>query len=195
MSAVVVDVRRISNLMKSQGIDMSTLAQNAGLSRQGLYRLLRPEHPPLNRGFQSVATTLGVSALSLMRETRPQDEKWHQVESLLGQAASGESRAFEVLPAHVIGILPARRPRQETLPPSHHQLLAAAGEVARSIVAKRGLKKFTARHAAFSEPGQAFFFAANLMSPDRIVATTPKPMKRHLVFGSFQTEDFERHFT
>lgn len=179
--------------MPARGLDLSDLATRADLSRQGLYRLLRPEYRPFSRGFQSVADALGVSALSLVQETNPPDASWDRITALLEESARGEARAFEVLPSQLMGAPRRLAPPPKSFTLLHNQLLAAAGEIATSLARRSGLKKWVLRHASHTEPGRSFFFAADLMSPERIVATTPEPMQRHLVFGSFDMKDFERH--
>jgi transcriptional regulator with XRE-family HTH domain len=189
-----VDTRKVAELMAARGLDVSGLARAAGLSRQGLYRFLRPGYRPFSRGFQAVAEALGVSPSSLLRADGGQGAA-DRVRELLERAAAGEPRAFEVLPA-TLSALPARAldALDEPADALHHRLLAAAAELAEGLRPAHKMRAFASRHASRCEPGRAFFFSARLMDAERIAATTPAEMKKHLVFGAFDRRDFQRHF-
>jgi hypothetical protein len=191
--AVEIDVGNVRALMAAQRLDLTALAKSAGLSRQAVHALLRPGRCPLSRGFVAVADALGVGPLALLRDTGDRKESWRELIELSRAAAAGEARAFELLPAVVREAAGRARAPEDGLAPVHHQLLAAAAEVALAIRPSDRLRQAAARHAAAVEPGRAFFFAAGLMSPERIVASTPAPMARHLVFGAFAMDDFARH--
>jgi transcriptional regulator with XRE-family HTH domain len=189
-----VDTRKIGELMAARGLDVSGLARAAGLSRQGVYRFLRSGYRPFSRGFTSVAEALGVRPGSLLLDG-DDDRPLEQVGDLLERSAAGEPRAFEVLPAALSGL--SARALGELDEPAdalHHRLLAAAGELSNGIRPARKMRAFALHHASRCEPGRAFFFSPGWMDAERIAATTPAEMKRHLVFGAFDRRDFERHF-
>jgi transcriptional regulator with XRE-family HTH domain len=191
--AVEVDVGNVRALMAARQLDLTALAKRAGLSRQAVHRFLRPGHCPLSRGFVAVAEALGTSPVALLRSSGGRPLPWDEPLDLVRAAATGEARAFELLPAEVRKAAGRGYCPDETLAPVHHQLIAAAAEVALELAPSDRLRRIAARHAAAVEPGRAFFFAADLMSPDRIVVATPAPMARHLVFGAFAMDDFARH--
>jgi transcriptional regulator with XRE-family HTH domain len=190
---VRVDIEEIRNLMQAKQMDISSLAARAGMSRQGLYRFLRPDYNPISKGFVSMAQALGVNATHLIKDDDNQADIWRYVTRLLQDATQGEARAFEVLPAHLLRALKEGFPKIDLPSTTHCQLAVAAAEIAHSFKPHPTLERFISQHGVFSSPGRAFFFASELMSPERIVATTPEPMKRHLVFGSFDMTDFKRH--
>jgi transcriptional regulator with XRE-family HTH domain len=189
-----VDTRKIGELMAARGLDVSGLARAAGLSRQGVYRFLRPGYRPFSDGFSAVAEALGVTPASLL-DAGEGEQRLAPILDLLERAAAGEPRAFEVLPAALSG-LPARALGEldEPSDPLHHRLLAAAGELSNGIRPTRKMHAFAQRQAARCEPGRAFFFSSRWMDAGRIAATTPAEMRKHLVFGAFDRRDFERHF-
>lgn len=188
-----VDTEKIRALMAARGLDVTSLAAFAGMSRQGLHRMLRPGYEPLPRGFVSLADALGVTPESLL--TTSGEKRGENIYSLLEQAAAGEPRAFEVLPVMLAG-LPARTRDGFTFHRSlDHQLIAAAGEVAAGLQKSPSLSRFVGWHAAKCDHGRAFFFSHRLMNFERIMAVTPLAMKKHLVFGAFNSDDFERHFS
>ncbi len=57
------------------------------------------------------------------------------------------------------------------------------------------IEEFVGLHSSLYKPGRAFFFSLRLMDTERILADTPNAMKKHLVFGAFNIEDFARHLT
>jgi transcriptional regulator with XRE-family HTH domain len=178
--------------MEAQGLDVTSLARRCGLSRQGLYRILRADYRPLGKGFQSLARSLGVSPISLLEDHGDEADSSEVIE-LLDQSAAAEPRAFELLPAALHRICRGSAFDLGELPPLHHRLVAAAAEVASALTSSSPLRACARRHARRCESGQAFFFASRFMSPDRIVTDTPEPMKKHLVFGAFEMSSFARH--
>ena len=189
---VQVDTAAIRSLMKNQGLDMSALARRAGLSRQALYRFLKPDFTPLGDGFLAMTAALGVSPLCLLRDDEPRARDSQRIASLLQDAAHDDARAFEVLPANLLSALETGLHLPPLVPPAY-QLLAAAAEVARHLSGDQRLDPLIALHRAEVEPNLAFFFGARAMSAERIIAMTPEPMQRHLVFGAFALDDFRRH--
>lgn len=189
-----VDTEKIKTLMAAKGFDVTSLAASAGLSRQGLHRLLRPDYEPFPRGFVSLANALGVTPQSILVTEEGKGNK-ENVYSLLELSAKGEPRAFELLPI-ALSRLSMRALRGLDVRQSlEHQLLAAAGEVANGARSTRILENFVHQHASECQTGRAFFFTYQMMDVERIIAVTPPAMKKHLVFGGFNEEDFERHFS
>ena len=190
---VVVDTELVHQLMRARGMDISNLARVSGLSRQGVYRLLSKSYHPLGRGLHAMAAALGISPLTLLKDSA-EDARHAEILQLVSQAAQGEPRAFELLPASLHQATPAALSRLEPLPPLGHQLLAAAAELAGELASSSEMVAVAAHHALRREPDRAFFFASRFMPADHIVEKTPDPMKRHLVFGSFDIASFARHF-
>ena len=121
----MVNTERAHQLMQARGMDISGLARTSGLSRQGVYRLLSKDYHPLGRGLQAMAAALGVSPLTLLADSAD-DAGGAEILQLVAQAAQGEPRAFELLPASLHQATPAALSRLEPLSPLQHQLLAAA---------------------------------------------------------------------
>ena len=189
---VLVDVQGIRDLATARGLGLSELASRARLSRQGLHRLLRPGHRPLADGLESVAAALGVDALSLLLASGAGESDWERIRPLLEAAERGDPRAFEELPSALdLPSRPADLP--DSLPPTQHQLLAAAGELAAALWPNRWLPAFVSEHAGRVPAGQAFLFGLEMMGLERLAATTPEPMRRQQVFGAFELQDFARH--
>jgi transcriptional regulator with XRE-family HTH domain len=189
---VLVDVQRIRTLAAARGLGPSLLANRAGLSRQGLHRLLHGGHRPLANGLESLASALGVDALSLLCSSEAKASDWERIRPLLEAAAGGDPRAFEELPAAI------DRPKKpaglpETLTPVQHQILAAAGELTAALWPRRWLPGFVAEHASQVPPTQAFLFGGEMIGLQRLDDATPEPMRRHRVFGAFRLADFARH--
>ena len=190
---IVVNTERVHQLMQARGMDISGLARSSGMSRQGVYRLLSKDYHPLGRGLQAVAAALGISPLTLLAGSAD-DVGGAEILQLVAQAAQGEPRAFELLPALLHQATPAAWSVLEQLSPLQHQLLAAAAELVGELTSSVEMVTFAAQHAQHREPGRAFFFASRFMPVERIMDETPEPMKRHLVFGSFNIDSFRRHF-
>jgi DNA-binding phage protein len=194
LMAIAVDTETLRALMAARGLDVSALAKSAGLSRQALYRFLDPAPRPFSRGFMAVAGALDVSPAALVLDSGVCEVPWREVSGLAREAAKGEPRAFELLPACLSRAAAGGVGAEETLSPLEHQLVGAAAEVAVALVRhKHVLRDVAAAHGSQTEPGRAFFFAADLMTPERIVAATPGAMACHLVFGVFSMADFKRH--
>jgi transcriptional regulator with XRE-family HTH domain len=189
---VQVDHERVRELSAARGLSLTALAQRAGLSRQGLHRLLRQDAGVLPRGLEAVAEALGVDALSLLRSGERGEALWDRLAPLLRTAAQGAPRAFEELPA-LLRLPAAPRDIPASLPQAEHQLLAAAGEMAQALWPRRWLPAFVARQAERVAPGQAFLFGLEMMTMERLASATPAPMRRQRVFGAFTLEDFARH--
>jgi len=173
---------------------VAALARAAGISRQSLHHILRPGYSPINESLVSVADALGVSALCLLQEEDEGDPQLEELVSLLDAAAMRNARAFEMIPATLLGLKSIAAGRLDVPDPRKHQLLAAAAEVAASVAPSSRMESFIEHHASLVDPGTAIFFGAGLMDPERIVAGTPEPMKKHLVFGVFDLADFTRHY-
>ena len=189
-----VDTDKIKALMVAKGFDVTSLAASAGLSRQGLHRLLRPDYEPFPRGFVSLANALGVTPESILVTGEGKGNK-EDVYSLLELSAKGEPRAFELLPAALSRLSTRALWGLDVRQSLEQQLLAATGELANCVRPTRNLANFVRRHASECVPGRAFFFSHKMMDVERIMAVTPAAMKKHLVFGGFNEEDFERHFS
>jgi len=190
--SVVVNTVMVRRLMDAQGLDMSGLARACRMSRQGVYRLLGDDYRPLGRGFQALAKTLGVSPLTLLEDPKD-DAETAELINLVEQSAAGEPRAFEMLPAHLHHFASGSTYDLGEQLPVHHQLLAAAAEVAADLTSSETLRACARFHTREREVGRAFFFASRFMTAERIVTSTPQPMQAHLVFGSFEMSSFARH--
>lgn len=191
---VEVASARLRSLVEASGLDITEIAKRAKLSRQAVYRFLRPDYHPLPRGLEAVAAVLAQPPMSLLCETGDSEAAaWTEIRDTLGRAAEGDPRAFEVLPMLLVRSPTVRTKPMEPGSALGHQLLAAAYAVAHAIRPQARIQRLSIRHGAFADPGHAFFFSADLMPPERIVQATPEPMKRHFVFGAFAIEDFARH--
>jgi transcriptional regulator with XRE-family HTH domain len=189
---VELDAERVRALARARGLDMTGLARSAGLSRQGLHRLLRQKAGILSRGIESLAEALEVDALALLRSPSREATGWERLRPLVESAAGGSARAFEELPARFD--LPAvPRDVPPVLAPHAHQVLAAAAEVAHVLWPRRWQPGFAARQAERVPAGQLFAFGLGMMSLERLEAETPAPMRRQRVLGAFALEDFARH--
>ncbi len=189
---VVVNTTTVRRLMHAQGQDISSLAKVSGLSRQGLYRVLGDDYRPVGRGFQNLARALGVSPLTLLVEPA-HEQGGADIIRLVEQSTAGEPRAFELLPAELHRFVSGSTCDLGEQMPVHHQLLAAAAQVAAELTSSRALQACAQFHSQAQEPGRAFFFASRFMTAERIVTSTPEPMKAHLVFGAFEMSSFSRH--
>ena len=191
--AVAVEAETVRALMSARGLDVTALAKRAGLSRQAVHRLLQPGHCPVSRGFVAVAEALGVSTVAILGDAAAPRGPWQEATATARSAATGDARSFEMLPASVRSASASGAGRVDSLEPVLCQLIAAAAQVADALKPSKRMRRVAAEHAASAEPGRAFFFAADLMSPERIVVSTPPAMARHLVFGAFSMDAFARH--
>jgi transcriptional regulator with XRE-family HTH domain len=173
-------------------LGLSGLADRAGLSRQGLHRLLRPGHRPLAAGLEAVSAALDVDALGLLYSAGAKESDWENLRPLLEAAEGGNPRAFEELPATLdLPARPAELPAE--LPPVQHQLLAAAADLAAALWPRPWLPGFVSEQAGRVPAGQAFLFDLKMTGLERLAAATPEPMRRQRVFGVFELSDFARH--
>ena len=187
-----VNTEKIRELMTARGLDVTGLARTAGLSRQGLYRFLHPGYEPFTRGFIAVARALEVTPESLITSNTGMDAH-ENVLLLLEQAVDGEPRAFELIPATLARLTRSGLKSLADQSEVRHRLLAAAGELSNQFSPNRRIEEFVGLHSSQYKQGQAFFFSHRLMDAERILADTPRAMRKHLVFGAFNIEDFERH--
>ncbi len=112
---------------------------------------------------------------------------------MVKQAGRGDARAFELLPAGVLDMAEKDLFALDAQDGPAPQLLAAAGQVAKSISDKPWLDSFIRLHAVNIMPGAAFFFGADLIDAQRLVSLTPAPMQQHRVFGVYDMDSFSRH--
>ena len=188
-----VNTDKIRELMAAKGMDVTGLARTAGLSRQGLYRFLRPGYEPFTRGFIAMAKALEITPMSLIATNTGMDAH-ERVLPLLEQAVDGEPRAFELMPATLARLTRSGLRSLADQSEVRHRLLAAAGELSHQFSPNRHIEEFVGLHSSLCKQGQAFFFSHRLMDAERILADTPLAMRKHFVFGAFNIDDFERHF-
>jgi len=179
--------------MAQLGLGVKDLALAAGLSRQTVHALLRPGFRPLLPSVDAVAAVLGLDPAGMLRRSDDGASLDLSVGGLLSLSAAGNPRAFELLPARLISGEGTHMDYAGVEGCLYHQLLAAAAEMASSLVPSSHVSSMIPVHAHRVEPHRAFFFGRGLMSPDRIVQVTPEPLKKHQVFGAFSIDDFARH--
>lgn len=198
----------IRNRMAERNIGVTELARLTGLSRQTI-------HSVLKTGFRPVVPS--AEALCEILELEPREAFQVQINAnseimdLLSQALRGDARAFELLPARIAAS--ASLPYTEDLAalgPLALNVLAAAADLAGELPddVAGGSKRKKVTHSKNSQKlhlfaqklsassiigGTAFFFGLGLMTPERIVKSTPLAMQRHNVFGAFEIKDFKRH--
>ena len=189
----MLDKGRIRSRMSELGFNMTRLASAAGLSRQSVYAILRPGYRPVATGVEALAVALGVEPLDLLRRDES-DSGVVETAAWIRQSATGDPRAFEVLPAALLMTRPENLNSLALDTPVEHQLAACAADIAIALSGVRTLAAFAQRHSSMAEPNRAFFFGLAGMTPERIVQQTPAPMQRHLVFGAFDMLSFQRHF-
>ncbi len=180
----------VRELLRREGRDVASVAREAGLSRQAVYRMLDPAWDPFSAGFRAVARALGVDPVALLVEGS--DAGLGQATATLREAARGDARAFELLPSLVTPVSAARLAVAAASEPEQRVLVAAA-LVAQAIRPHDTLGAWIEGQMPTLSPTAAFFFGATWMSPERLVAATPEPMKRARVFGAYSLDDFSRH--
>jgi transcriptional regulator with XRE-family HTH domain len=181
---------RVDQLMRAMGLTLSELASRTHLTRQTVYNILRPGYQPFSKGLISIAEVLGVHPLDLLKN---HPDASREIPALVSQAAKGKARAFELLPAALFAAFADGTPVPGGYSQVQYRLLAAAAETVKAISGDIAFEKL-AKVFLPDRTGEAFFFGIGRMSPDRIVAMTPPPLKKHLVFGAFELGDFGRHF-
>ena len=181
-------MNRVAGVMERRGLNPTTLARLAGLSRQAVYRFLDPAYDPFPRGFRRVAEVLGVRPVGLVSESAA------SIEGLLREAAEAQPRAFEQLPAAVASATPEERSAVHAGTEAQRRLLAAAGEFALSVNAEPELRRWVDELARGLPEHSPFLFGARWMDVARIVAATPVALARHHVYGAFDEASLARHF-
>ncbi|MBN2802323.1 MAG: helix-turn-helix transcriptional regulator [Deltaproteobacteria bacterium] len=186
---VVLNQKKIKELIKINGYNVRSLALQANLSRQGYYDMFKSDYQPVSKGLYAVAEVLGVSPIDLLTES---DNTLRELNQLLHNAAQGDARNFEVLPAIIYSAVKKSIPVNGTNT-INNRILAAAAQIAYSITNKKKLQ-LLATKLEQQERRNAFFFGSDLMELTHIIQMTPVPMAKHNVFGVFELKDFERHF-
>ena len=184
-------MNRISAFMNTQGLTPTTLAKRAGLSRQALYRMLDPGYDPFPAGFRAVAVALGVFPEQLIES--PKTRRVEETLALARDAAGGDARAFEVLPAALHALCPRERSALDEVPDPERRLLAAAADVLLGMKEDDGLRAWTSAQAEGLSENRAFFFGGEWMDPERLIATTPSVLAKRRVYGAFDLASFARH--
>jgi transcriptional regulator with XRE-family HTH domain len=190
---VSLDANAVRKLMEASGIGPSELARRSGLSRQAIYQMMKPGFQPLVRSVGSVSAALGVSPLGLLVDDDSSRSAEAELSTLVRGARQGNARAFELLPGALVKRRVVPRPVQDSEEPEVHQVLAAASALAYALTGDSHFHVLSRNHGGKARAGSALFFGSELMTPERILAMTPEPMRRHLVFGAFELADFERH--
>lgn len=203
----VFDSVAIRKKMSELGLSVVELAKQTGMSRQTVHSLLREGFRPLVPSAEALSEVLGLQPNELLAR-RPLPSPGEDVHLLLSRAVAGDPRAFELLPGAVCdagSVLFRGRLEWTGLAA---RVLAAAIDVAETILARASGKASGTRRLAAqlrktstrlsrqngkSEIGQPFFFGRGLLTEERIRQSTPEPMRRHDVFGAFQMDDFKRH--
>jgi transcriptional regulator with XRE-family HTH domain len=185
---------RLESAMRGRGMGVMELAQRASVSRQTVYNLLRPDFDPLSPGIRKVAGALDVDPVDLLPRASDPTGGAGKVMRLL-QAASGrkDARAFELLPAALAALDVAA---VETLHPTTDagiRVLGAAAAMAADLTSSGPLHSLAETLRRQEDPHQALFFGRGLADPVRVVEETPEPLRRHKVFGAFDTGLFRRH--
>jgi transcriptional regulator with XRE-family HTH domain len=187
MSNTIVNHVRVRELMKEKGISLSGVARMCGVSRQRLHGYLKPDYSPFSRGFLAMAEVLEVAPETLLCNSADND-----MMALLELSGRGDARAFELLPAAMLNAQ-QRTSRLASATSVEQQLARAALALLDAMGARTNDDELSHFLKLTSHPNAAYFFGADLMPPNRIVAMTPEAMQRHLVFGAFCLSDFERH--
>ena len=187
MSNTVVNHVRVRELMKEKGFSLSCVARMCGVSRQRLHGYLKPDYSPFSKGFLAMAETLEVAPESLLCNSGADEAS-----ELLELSAKGDARAFELLPAAILNAQ-HRATLFAAATPVEQQLARAALALLHALDARNNDDELSHFLKLASRPNVAFFFGADVIPPERILAMTPEAMRRHLVFGAFSLSDFERH--
>lgn len=190
-----VNAEKIKRHARLRGLSISDLAAGAGLSRQAVYQMMRPDYQAVSSGLELVARVLDLDPLQLLRRQDSRRDRLEQVITTVELAASGDPRAFEILPGCIVDLGGGVHTDLNDLPQPIPQLLASAGEVALSLVGRSWLNRFIKRQSAWTRDGLAFFFGSDLMDASRIVRLTPEPVAAHMVFGVFEMDAFARHIS
>lgn len=174
-------------------MSISDLANEAGLSRQAIYQMMKPGYQPVRSGLESVAGVLDLAAVDLLDRTDTRQDSIEAVVDAVEAAGAGDPRAFETLPACILELGSRHHSDLNDMPAPLPQLLAAAGQVALQLTGRKWLERFVSRQSSWTRPELAFFYGAELMDASRIVRLTPQPMAAHKVFGVFEMAAFARH--
>jgi len=187
-----LDTQRIRQALRQKRMNATDLAREVGVSRQALYRLLKPGFRPLPQSVVKVARVLELEPWEMLL---PGEDAEGQMafKKLVGKAKNGNARAFELMPAYL-----SRDPNigwsyAEEADPTTHLLLAAAAAVANALWPGREIEAAVSFHSTRAGNGPAFMFGSKFMPPELVVERTPVPMRRQNVFGVFDLDDFRRH--
>lgn len=186
---------RLQERIANSQFGVSAVAKLAGISRQTIYNLLQPDFDPINPSVRKVARALGVDPLDLIPRQDDVTESASKVMDILCAAANRkESRAFEVLPALLTDtdprVLLSIRPSND----SETRVLGAALAMAAELAGREDLNSLAKAIERLEDPNNAIFFGKLPLDPVTIIESTPKPLHKHRVFGSFTEELFMRHF-
>jgi len=185
-------VNRAREVLNERSLSVSALAARTGLSRQAIHHMLRPDYDPIPQGFREMARALGVTPRDLLGDERGEVA---DARLLLADAAKGDARAFELLPAALLGLGQDGREELTPMDPHARQLAAAAGEIAWTAKAPDddALRSWIDSLSATRSAGQAFVFGGAAPLTPQAVADTPDALRRHGVYGRFALADFLRH--
>lgn len=185
---------RLQEIMRNRHVGVVALAHQAGVSRQTVHGLLRPEYDPISPGVRKVARALQVDPRDLLpREDDPSALVAKILDVLQAAAERKESRAFEVLPALLAevdpSLLPTLRPSSDT----EMRVLGAAAAMAAELTGKPHLLSLAEALLRLEDPHQALFFGRLAVDPMATIERTPGPLRPHRVFGAFDEDLFRRH--
>ena len=185
---------RLQELMESRQLSVLDLAERTGLSRQAIYKMLQTDFDPLSQGVRKVARAIEVDPTDLLpREDDPTAQIAEVLALVHRAAAEKDARAFEVLPAALAALDPTSLARLHSKSDLEMRLLAAAAAMAAELTSNDNLGRLAESWGQTEDPYQGFFFGGPLADVERSVASTPEPLCRHRVFGSFSTDLFRRH--
>jgi lambda repressor-like predicted transcriptional regulator len=184
-------MNRVAQAMHERGLNPTALARRAGISRQALYRMLDPEYDPFPSGFRAVAAALATRPERLV--TPLSTPALEEIKVLAHDAASGDARAFELLPAALSALTSFELHMLEEAPEPVRRLLVAAADVLATTTTREDLRPWIIAQAARLSGTLAVFFGGAWMDPERLVAVTPPVLARHKLYGAFDMDSFTRH--
>lgn len=182
---------RVREVLAARGLDVSALAKRSGLSRQAAYRMLDPAYEPFSEGFRAIARALEVDPADLVG---PRSGAVDEVSAVLKDAAQGDARAFEVLPAELARLSLRELERLAPADPDELRLLTAAGEILHAHRPEAALRGLLDTWSSRLAPTRCFAFGARVLGLERLAERSPALLLRHGVLGAFDLADFARHF-